>query len=256
MFVVHPTFFGSVFADPASPAAVAFMIRIYGVLILTQAVLLHGIRQVIDIDCLRRFAATYAIIFTGTALVTLYADFGLGAVRAGGRPVLMGWPCLAAVYAGFALWPERRYFLPWTLVHMTFVGCGGLYAILFASHCARNYFVAESRDAYESVSRFYGVLILGMALHTQTARLEAARPAWPSLRLGFSAMFAASAACLAYQVFVEGPVGAVGVASLLGYLGLSVAYAAALQDHEEEKEEEEAEETEDDTELGEKGRRR
>ena len=242
-----PSFFGQVFPDLASPDTLAFIVRVYAVLLTAQAPLLYGIRQINSAPGLRPFCAVYALVFGGTAAVRslrcrtpahvpanprgrahsglgtqvcAHSDLVLGVVREEQKNVLWLWIGLAAVYGGFAARPSPVLFRLWSIVHMSCVAGIGLAALYAPAAGNLRYFLVPSQEAYATVSRYYGVLILGMCLLAAAATREAARPAWPAVRLGLCAMFAASGGCLGTYLVERGEldfrVGAVGRRLTLG----------------------------------------
>ena len=221
-----PEFFGSVFPSLASSDTLRFIVRVYSILLSAQVPLLHGIRQT-EGPILSGFCTVYALIFGGTAAVTAHSDFALGVVREDGRPLLAIWLCLVAVYTGFALAPIPRYFKMWSVVHMGAVALIGLAGLLMPEECNVRFFLVPNRDAYATVSRYYGVLICGMSLLAFTATRAAARSALSSMRAGFSAMFAASGACLALYLYERQQLDPVGGGSLLMFVTLSALYGTA-----------------------------
>jgi len=226
--VLVPSFFGSVFPSLSTPDTLAFVVRIYAVLLTAQAPLLHGIRQVESRPGLSRFCAVYAGIFGGTAIVCVHSDFVLGVVREANQGFVFLWAGLCAVYAIFSTLPSAGVLFPvWSVAHMVMVTFIGLTALANPAACNVRYFLVPNEDAYNTVSRYYGVLILGMSFLAATATSDAAQPAWPSLRLGFSLMFAASGACLALLLVERSQLDVIGVGSLLMFLGLAFAYATA-----------------------------
>ena len=226
--VALPSFFGSVFPSMASPDTLAFIVRVYAVLLTAQAPLLYGIRQLHG-PALRPFATVYALIFGATAAVCAHSDFVLGVVREENKDFLWVWLGLCAVYIAFAAVPAlQKVFRPWSLVHMVSVTAIGVTAIAAPASCNVRYFLVPNEDAYNTVSRYYGVLILGMSLLAAASTSAAARPAWPAVRGGLCAMFAASGACLAlYLAARREQLEPVGIGSLLTFAAMAALYGTA-----------------------------
>mmetsp|Transcript_21107 Transcript_21107/g.49986 ORF Transcript_21107/g.49986 Transcript_21107/m.49986 type:complete len:279 (-) Transcript_21107:320-1156(-) len=228
-----PSFFGQVFPDLAAPDTLAFIVRVYAVLLTAQAPLLYGIRQIESASGLRPFCAVYAIVFGGTAAVCAHSELVLGVVRDECRGFYWLWLGLATVYLAFALFPRPALFRPWSLMHMGCVARIGTEAIYAPEAGTMRYFLVPSLDAYNTVSRYYGLLILGMSLLAAASSRDAARPAWRSIRFGFSAMFAASGAYLAEYLSARGGGidaamhDAIGSGSLLTFFAMAAAYGTA-----------------------------
>jgi len=228
-----PSFFGQVFPDLASPDTLAFIVRVYAVLLTAQAPLLYGIRQIESAAGLRPFCAVYALVFGGTAAVSAHSELVLRVVRDECRGLYWLWLGFATVYLAFTLFPRPTLFRSWSLIHMGCVVRLGSEAIYAPEAGTVHYFLVPSLDAYNTVSRYYGLLILGMSLLAAASARDAARPAWRATRLGFSTMFAASGACLAAYLSARGGGldavmhDAVGSGSLLTFLAMAAAYATA-----------------------------
>jgi len=157
----------------------------------------------------------------------------LGVVRDECRGCYWLWLFLATVYLTFTLFPRPALFRPWSLVHMGCVARLGTEAIYAPEAGTVRYFLVPSLDAYNTVSRYYGLLILGMGLLAAAASRDAAQPAWRAIRIGFSSMFAASGACLAAYLSARGGGidavmhDAVGTGSLVTFYAMAAAYGTA-----------------------------
>merc|ERR1712166_755050 len=138
-----------------------------------------------------------------------------------GRWLTMIWIGLSIVYAAFTYCPAVRIFSLWSLVHIGVVGCIGTVAIAAPVNCHIRHFLVPDVAAYHTISRYYGVLILGMSCIAAAASTDAARPVWRSLQLGFSSMFAASGLCLGAFLVERGQLDLVGGGSMLMFVGLA-----------------------------------
>jgi hypothetical protein len=225
--VLIPSFFGAVFPSLDAPEALGFIVRVYAVLLVAQAPLLHGIRQLTSAPALRLFCAIYTFIFLGTAIVCAHSHLVLDIVRDENRCFILVWLGLSALYAAFAYSPSLKLFSLWSLVHMVSVVGIGAAAVLDPERCNIRYFLVPNTEAYNTISRYYGVLILGMSFLAAAATQEIARPMWRSMKIGFCCMFAVSGGCLAVFLTERGSPDMVGGGSLLMFMGLASAYGTA-----------------------------
>ena len=225
--VFVPSFFGGVFPSLSTPDTLAFVVRMYAVLLMAQAPLLYGIRNIETGSGLRPFCAIYACIFGGTAIVSAHSDLVLGVIREENQWYIMIWAAMCMIYAAFATWPSTGVFALWSLAHMLTVTCIGLVALTNPAGCNIRHFLVPNVDAYNTVSRYYGVLILGMSLLAAVATNDAARPLWPSLQLSFSTMFAVSGVFLALLLLERAQLNIIGAASVSMFAALSLAYVTA-----------------------------
>ena len=88
----------------------ALIVRVYAVLLLAQAQLLHGIRQLRSAPALRPFCGIYTLIFLGTASVSAYSHLVLAIIRQEQQWLMLVWIGLGMVYAAFTYCPIVRIF--------------------------------------------------------------------------------------------------------------------------------------------------
>lgn len=241
----YPPVFGSVFPSLTTAETLAFIARIYNVLVLAQALLLSGFRKISDSYLLRRIALAYCFVFSCTAGIAYYAE-SIAKVTMPEVPLSPMWLALAMAYLALAVRGTSGMFNVFSYFHgamAAFVGALGVaiprevnYEMFKAPFHARKHGVSEV-TTYDTISRYYGALIIGMSLITLTLRAEAAVPAWPRVRVALATMFAASALALAAAMWTgtvkrttpfEDPLAdLVGIFSVGIFVTLSVLYSIA-----------------------------
>mmetsp|Transcript_25730 Transcript_25730/g.51900 ORF Transcript_25730/g.51900 Transcript_25730/m.51900 type:complete len:273 (-) Transcript_25730:5-823(-) len=237
--IICPWFFGAVFHSLTSTQTLAFIARMYSVLVAAQAVLLMGVRQIESLDCLRSVATIYTMVFAGTAGAAWISSYVLHITTSGiGNYFFIAWLVMALQYGTLAVVGSRWAICTFTYLHSAVAlvfGIGGsalpetLHTVLFVP--------TETDNQYNTLSRYYGILISGMALMTLLLTTSDAAAARPAARMAYSGMFGASAVILLVGMAMGSAIplssGSLALANFAGgfsivlFAGLSVLYFMA-----------------------------
>jgi len=237
--IVCPWFFGAVFQSLTSMQTLAFIARIYSVLVTAQAVLLIGIRQIESLDCLRSMAAIYTAVFGSTAGAAWISSYVLHITTSGiGNYFFVVWLAMALPYSILAVMGTHWAIRTFTYLHGAVALVAGLGGIALPDTLHTLLFVpTETDNQYNTLSRYYGILICGMGVMTLLLTTSDAAAARPAARMAYSAMFAASAMILLAGMAMGSAIpvsfGAMTLTNFAGgfsivlFLGLSALYAMA-----------------------------
>mmetsp|Transcript_15807 Transcript_15807/g.43538 ORF Transcript_15807/g.43538 Transcript_15807/m.43538 type:complete len:274 (-) Transcript_15807:60-881(-) len=232
--LAYPPLFGAVFPSLTSSETVACIIRFYGILVTTQVALLAGVRRIFHPGCLQQVALVYCFVFGGTATVAHHSKIPIG-----GWPLTAMWLLMTAAYGLLALVGSPGAIHGLSYLHAAVVCCPGL-ACTIAPGMLNQFLQPETQSTYKTISRYYGVLILGTSFLALTLRNPQTAAAWPIARRALSAMFAASGVSLSMAMFggqakrVSGsdPLADIlGAFSLALFFGLATLYAISDASH-------------------------
>lgn len=237
--IICPWFFGAVFPSLTSMQTLSFIARIYSVLVTAQAGILYGVRQIESLDCLRNVAAIYTVVFAGTAAAAWISSHVLLITTPDiGNYFFLVWLSMALPYGGLAVSGSRRTICAFTYLHQAVALVAGLAGVILPDLLYSLLFVpTENDNSYNTLSRYYGILICGMSFMTLLLTTTDAAAARPACRMAYACMFGASAIVLlmamasgsAIPVTISDVTLAnfAGGFSIVMFLGLSALYATA-----------------------------
>jgi len=235
---VYPGFFGAVFPSLSTDETLQVISQIYSILVLAQAFLLVGIREIDSIACLRKVAGIYCLVFSFTSLVAWQAA-SMQLTSGLGNQFYLVWLSMALPYAYLSAAGTRVSIHQFTKLHGAVAAAAGLGGLLLSRTLNHMLYLtprAQNKTGnYDTVSRYYGILICGMSLLTHCLVSKDAAAAYPAARRAFAAMFAGSALALCTAIwkgFAKFGTGEflpdlASSSSIVMFLGLSILYSTA-----------------------------